>query len=226
MEGMTVRPVCGDSELEKVYRLRYKVYCDEWGFERPEDHPGELETDEFDKYSMHFVAIDSKDAIIGTIRIIRYSEKGFPLEKHCKINKLPAEINRKSMGEISRLAVSKEYRKRVEDRFIYEGIDDYPDLPKVNHEKRRRQEIVLGLYKCLYVESRKLGITHWYAVMAKGLFLLLKRVGILFEAIGPEINYHGSRTPYIGSIKDIESMVAQVNPELFVEFRDELERQT
>jgi len=67
-----------------------------------------------------------------------------------------------------------------------------------------------------------LGLTHWYAVMAKGLYLLLKKMGILFVPIGPEINYHGLRSPYLGSIEDIEKEASKTNPELLKEFRDEL----
>jgi hypothetical protein len=29
----------GDSRLADIYRLRYQVYCMEWGFENPPDYP-------------------------------------------------------------------------------------------------------------------------------------------------------------------------------------------
>jgi hypothetical protein len=57
-----------------------------------------------------------------------------------------------------------------------------------------------------------MGLKYWYAVMARGLFLLLKRRGIVFEPIGPEVEYHGLRRPYLGTIEDIK----RSNPELFV----------
>ena len=56
MSMITFKKVSNLFELEEVYRLRYKVYCEEWGFERIENHPGERETDEFDEYSVHFIA--------------------------------------------------------------------------------------------------------------------------------------------------------------------------
>jgi N-acyl amino acid synthase of PEP-CTERM/exosortase system len=131
-------------------------------------------------------------------------------------------VNRDKIGEISRLAVSKEFRKRFEDRFIYDGTPEYIQQQEATHERRRRHEIVTGLYKCLYAESKKSGLTHWYAVMAKGLYILLKRMGILFKPIGPEIYYHGLRTPYLGSIADIEEEVSRLHPELFKEFQEAL----
>jgi N-acyl amino acid synthase of PEP-CTERM/exosortase system len=50
--GFVVHKVSDDDKLRTVYRLRYKVYCEEWGFERPEDYPDGLETDIFDKRSV------------------------------------------------------------------------------------------------------------------------------------------------------------------------------
>lgn len=226
-EGDTVlqfhfRKVVDKSELEEVFRLRYKVYCDEWGFERPQDHPGGIEFDIYDSSAVHFVSLNEMWQVIGTVRIILHSDKGFPLEKHCKIDADLSRLNRQKIGEISRLAVSKEFRKRSEDRFIYDGTAEYVEQQAALHERRRRHEIVTGLYKCLYVESKKIGLTHWYAVMAKGLYILLKRMGILFEPIGPEIDYHGLRTPYLGAIADIENEVGRLNPDLLREFQEAL----
>jgi len=77
-----------DERINEVYMLRYKVYCDEWGFENPEDHPGGVEIDEFDECSSHFAVIrKDNDEMIGTTRIIFCSDKGFPLEGHAELDK-------------------------------------------------------------------------------------------------------------------------------------------
>lgn len=217
------KKVTEDTELlTEIHRLRYKTYCEEWKFERPEDHPGGLEIDEFDKYSIHFAGI-ADGAVIGTVRIIFDSKMGFPIEEHCKITVDLSHIQREKTGEISRLAVSKEYRRRMEDRFLFEDdLESFSEKPKIQMERRKRQEIVMGLYKCIYIESKKRGLTHWFAVMTKGLYLLLKRMGILFLHIGPEVNYHGLRTPYLGSIEYMETEFSRINPDLFKEFQDSL----
>jgi N-acyl amino acid synthase of PEP-CTERM/exosortase system len=44
--------------LEKVYRLRYQVYVDEFGFEHAGDHPNGMETDEWDPTSIHMAALN------------------------------------------------------------------------------------------------------------------------------------------------------------------------
>jgi N-acyl amino acid synthase of PEP-CTERM/exosortase system len=80
----------------------------------------------------------------------------------------------------------------------------------------------MNLYKCIYTESKRLGITHWLAVMAKGLYLLLRRAGILFFPIGAEVYYHGQRTPYLGVVSEMEEHMAKTNPELLLELSKEL----
>lgn len=210
------------AELHKVFKLRYRAYCEEWGFEKPEDHPEGIEYDEYDKHSVHFAATRNSDhLIIGTIRLILNSEKGFPIEKHCKIDEDLSHLNRNKLAEISRLAISKEYLRRAEDSVIFRDKGEYqPELTQIPIERRKRQEIVCGLYKCIYKESKKRGLTHWYAVMGKGLYLLLKRFSIPFVPIGPEVDYHGLRTSYVSCIEDIERAVLTQNPELYSYFID------
>jgi N-acyl amino acid synthase of PEP-CTERM/exosortase system len=221
-EGFQFRKVTSAEDLCEVFRLRYKSYCEEWGFEKPEDHPGGLEYDEYDKHSAHFICTRNISPV-GTIRLIFNSEKGFPTEKHCTFDEKLFFMDRDKVSEISRLAISKEYLRRAEDRFMYLGEGgSVADFKKGIPERRKRQEIVCGLYKCIYRESKKKGITHWYAVMGKGLYALLRRLGIVFKPIGPEINYHGPRRPYLGCIADIEREVSACNPELYKDFVDDL----
>ena len=75
----------------------------------------------------------------------------------------------------------------------------------------------------MYRESKKQGITHWYGVMAKGLYTLLKRLSITFHPIGEQVDYHGIRTPYLGDIKEIEHEVSIKQPGLYKEFTEGLE---
>jgi N-acyl amino acid synthase of PEP-CTERM/exosortase system len=207
-----------DPLLMEIFRLRYKVYCDEWGFERPEDHPGGIERDDFDPHSVHFVAIRKEDQkLVGTTRIILPSQLGFPIEAHCQINGEVLTRDKNKWGEISRLAVSKEFRKRSGDDSMYKNEDPLPhDLDSPFKDRRKNEnQIVIGLYRCIYRESMERGLTHLYAVMAKGLYLLLKRIGLNFIQAGPGVEYHGIRTPYIGSIKEMLEEFSRTNNDLY-----------
>jgi N-acyl amino acid synthase of PEP-CTERM/exosortase system len=211
-----------DPLINEVYRLRYKVYCEEWGFEKPEDHPGGLETDEYDPHSVHLGAFSQESGdLIGTIRLSLNSELGFPIEKHCIFSTDISWLNKDRVAEISRLAVSKEYRKRAVDCLIYNDGQlgsDPRELAKEIQEKRKQEFlIIMGLYTCMYMESASLGLTHWYAVMAKGLRILLRRMSIQLTPIGPEVEYHGLRVPYLGTIADILKNVSEERAEFFME---------
>jgi len=220
------RKVDNDPQLmRELYKLRYKVYCDEWGFERAEDHPEGIEIDDFDEHSVHFAAFRQEDgSMIGTVRLIQSSGLGFPLYNHCSVDADLSFLGDHAVGEISRLAISKELRRRKPDRALYDGeIQELEEetTPFVIRERRKNENaIVLGLYRCLYKESIETGITHLYAVMARGLFLLLKKISINFRQIGPEVEYHGSRTPYILDLAQMMIDLEERNPQLYTYFKD------
>ncbi|MBT1070913.1 PEP-CTERM/exosortase system-associated acyltransferase [Pelotalea chapellei] len=211
-----------DERIHEVYMLRYKVYCDEWKFENPEDHPGGVEIDEYDEHSSHFAVIrKDSDEMIGTTRIIFCSDRGFPLEGHAEIDQGALEgIDRELVGEVSRLAVSKDYRRRYVDKVMFEFREYDENYERQTKAERRKvdQEIVLNLYSCIYRECIEKKMTHLIAVMADGLYLLLKRIGIVFSKIGPSIDYHGPRTPYICCIDTTMQHLQKKHPEIYKRF--------
>ncbi|MGK2907455.1 MAG: PEP-CTERM/exosortase system-associated acyltransferase [Desulfuromonadales bacterium] len=218
-----------DNVLSHIFALRYQVYINEWGFESADDHPDGLEHDEFDDHSVHIYArSDETNEVIGSIRMIFDSEFGFPIERHFDIASLPAGINRSSTGEISRLAISKEYRRRAIDLKIF-GAEQCSSnqLPRymakdLNFRRHCEHELVRGLYIALYRDSKTRGLKNWYAVMAKGLYIILKRWGIAFTQIGPARNYHGIRAPYLVSIESIERSLETFDPVLYCDMRSGL----
>jgi len=170
-----------DSEdLKKaIYQLRYKVYAEEFGFENLEDHPDGYETDEYDEKSIHFAALNGDNSVVGTVRLVLNSEKGFPIEHAVKTEFIGEKPSPDKIAEISRLAVIKDFRKRKEDGHF--GVESYikkseggilPDKGPATDEqqKRKRPIIVLGLYQILYHASKRMGITHWYMITEEKLF--------------------------------------------------------
>jgi len=210
--------------LESIYRLRYQVYVNEWGFENPQDHPEGLERDPYDQHSLHFYAYtDTVDNIIGTARLILDSNSTLPIEQHFDIHELPVGVPRNKIAEISRLAISKDFRRRAIDSVIFSRGESYVDelaqhqatIKQVERERRKcEHELIRGIYLLIYRESIKRGLTHWYAVMARGLHVILGRWGIQFKQVGPAREYHGLRAPYLLCIRDLEKYLAKRNPEL------------
>ena len=205
--------------LKETYRLRYQVYCHEAEFLDDSEYPDEIESDIYDKHSVHFAALDHEKKIVGTLRLILHSGLGFPLEIHCpnhdrsKINFPPSQL-----GEISRLAVSKDWRRRKNDG-VY-GMTSYHstpenEIPEHLKPQRKRPVIVFGLYKLLYLESKRRGITHWYAAMEQKLNATLKKFSFDFKAIGPVHDYYGPVIPFLGIISEIEKRLYAEKSEVF-----------
>lgn len=207
--------------MEEVYRLRFKVYCEEWGFEDPSQYPDGMEKNEFDLYSEHFIIRETSEAnsIIGTARIVCPCGIGYPITKYCQVeDALRDEILRgrpaPQIGEVSRLAISKQFRKRIEDNVLFDYSEDIPLSQHSFHEKRKCN-FVHEFYKFLLLESLDMNFNFWYVAMKRGLYVLLKRVGMIYHEIGPEIDYHGLRTPYLGYLDEIKTSMLKKDPTCF-----------
>jgi N-acyl amino acid synthase of PEP-CTERM/exosortase system len=220
----TFRLVTSEETLQKIYHLRYQVYCEECGFIDPHECPDGFEKDKYDAYSLHFVAEDS-NGIIGTTRLILESPYGLPIERKCRDNlKFDIKIlERSQIAEISRLAISKLYRRRRNDGMYY-GRDYADTAAKEKRELIQRiRPMTFGLYREIYQECRRRGITHWFALMEKTLWALLNMHNFVFHPIGPEIDYYGLVRPYVCNIKELERMVSQKSPHFLEYFLDGLE---
>lgn len=219
--------------LEGVYRLRYQVYVEEFGFEHAGDHPEGMETDEWDSTSIHMAALNPEGDVIGTIRLVLNSVAGLPTLNAVAPFYRDRNPQSKHIGEVSRLAVARSFRRRVEDGF--RGVQELasPQSSYVFHkaqdgdfpsqERRNRFAVVLGLFKIMYHVSKRINLKDWYMVAEKRLWYLLKRYHILFNPIGPEMDYHGVRIPYLGHIADIESHMMRVSASLAQSFQEGLD---
>lgn len=212
--------------MEQIFRLRYQVYCLECNFLKQEDYPDGIETDEYDDQSVHFAAINEDNDIIGTMRLILPGRNIFPVEHHCPnivIDK--TGLPQVSYAEISRLVISKRLRRRKNDQLYYEPqVEDVKVSTAENVQFiRRAKPMAFGLYREAYMESKRLGITHWYSLMEKSLWLLLRIHGFVFEPIGEEVDVYGPVRPYIGKIAQIEQEVYKKFPKFFDYFTKNLD---
>ncbi len=164
--------------------------------------------------------MSESDSVVGTIRLVLDSDKGFPIEHAIETT----FIGEKSkIGEISRLTVSKDLRRRKEDG-IY-GIEFYlteeeggilPNDGTIPDEMKGRKNpiIVLGLYQVMYHESKRRGLSHWYMITEKKLFHALMKFGFLFYQIGEPVEYHRERVLYLSIIEKLEKNLIKNDPEM------------
>lgn len=176
--------------LQKVYQLRFQVYCRERQFIQESECIEGLEIDEYDPHSLHFAAFDAQENIVGAVRLILSSCAQFPVEKHCVNLSVPLGARRREYAEISRLVISKAYRCQAEERPM--------------RYIQQMSEITHGLCCLLYEECRLSGITHCLALMEDPLSLLLKLRGYIFSVVGPQVDVYGRVTPYLFNVADNE----------------------
>jgi N-acyl-L-homoserine lactone synthetase len=172
-----------EDSLDAIHRLRYQVYCLERQFLDLGAHPEGRETDEYDRYAVHFAATDETGELVATLRLVVDSPLGFPLE-HRAVSLFPefTRLRRALTGEISRLILARQQRGVI----IAEPL------------------LLFGLLKELYEESRRLGLDGLLATMEDGLARLVRRLGFQFRPIGPCMDYFGPVTPYWAPLDTLE----------------------
>jgi N-acyl amino acid synthase of PEP-CTERM/exosortase system len=224
-EKFTFRKIESKEDLLEAFKLRFQVYCKECNFIKEEDCSSGYETDEFDEHSAHFGAFDQQNFLVGGVRLILPSCNKFPIESHCK--ELSIDYNatpREQCAEISRLTISKLFRRRANDGLYYEPqVEDQTVEDKGMYFMRRVRPMAFGLYRAMYQESKRIGINHWFAVMEPKLWMLLKIHGFVFRPIGPEVDFYGMVTPYMVSFPELENNVYSKFPQFFTYFMEGLE---
>jgi N-acyl amino acid synthase of PEP-CTERM/exosortase system len=196
--------------IESAFALRYQVYCIERQFEDPSRQVDGLETDDFDRHAVHsLIFYRPRAEVIGTARLIlpQARPNSLPIQQLLKKNGLNAldHFPNESAAEISRFAISKEYRRRsVESGSLSD-----------TGAKRERQGNLpcLGLIQILLRQSVELGIEYWGAVMEPQLLRMLAQMGIRFQPIGPLVSYHGLRQPSFCHIPLMLRNLALTRPE-------------
>lgn len=212
--------------MQEIFKLRYQVYCKECRFIKEEDYPEGLERDRYDPHSLHFVAEDVR-GVIGTTRLILDNSLGFPFEEHCKNNIAfeMAAVRRKHIAEISRLAISKNYRRRKDDGLYYapEHKDASDEGESAKEGLKRLKPMAFGLYREIYQECKRRKITHCFALMEKPLWILLRMHHFLFRQIGEEIDFYGPVRPYVCPVEEAENTLFRRSPQTLEYLLDGLE---
>jgi N-acyl-L-homoserine lactone synthetase len=148
-------------DLEKLFRLRYQVYCVELGVE-PENDSG-LQEDEYDEYAAHFLALDENNRPVGTLRAVPNNPKGFPMDSDFLLIEYMKANGILKAVDVGRFAIHR-------------------DVPREG-----RAVIALGLFKCLGEFCEKNEINDLFATTQ---LKLAKRYEVNgFRQIGEPFEY-------------------------------------
>lgn len=184
-----------------VYRVRYRVYCEEFGYEPLENFPDQQESDEFDARSLHcLITHKSSGRAAGCVRLVAGAEQGeMPFEKFCPgtldrdfLDSL--DLDRTTVCEISRLAVDGAFRRRAGEDTTRFG--EMESIDCTQQERRTFSMISVAAFLGATALTEGTGRRNVFAMMEPFLPRLLRRSGIPFERAGEDIDYHGLRAPY------------------------------
>mgnify|MGYP003663266576 CR=1 FL=1 len=192
--------------INEVFEVRYQVYCIDRPFEDPNCFADKREHDAYDPRSAHALIRhrltgDSAAAVRLVMAGDNPEQADFPMEGHClpRMDRYArdafAGARREQVAEISRMAVSREFRRRLNEDESDTGVSDFVCYSDSENGKRAMPYISLGLFAGILQMSVRHGITHWMAVMEPAQLRLLKRFGVEFDHVGPVMEYHGRRRP-------------------------------
>ena len=208
-----------EAQKRKAFRIRYRVYCEEFKFLNESDYEDGLEKDEYDEFSPQCLITHKRSGIpAACVRLVPAFHKGksivLPYEllgSNVVDDEFSAEfgVKRDNLCEISRLAVDGAFRRRSGEAVTRFGEIDAMDI---EHAEKR----TFGLISvAAFLASAALGELNGYdtgvAMMEPFLPRLMERSGISFIKAGEEIDYHGARAPYFVSL---DSVLETMNPDI------------
>lgn len=189
---------------QQAQRLRYEVYCREFGFEREEDCPGGLEQDIYDHHAAHCLArYRPTGEVAGCLRLVHLNQTAglteLPIQRYGAAALLgtpidPAALPEAVRCEISRIAVSSAFRRRAFEQQSPMG-DSAPEVLD-NPDARSFPLLAVALFMAARMMVLQLGTPHVFAMMEPRLARMLTRAGLDFQRLGPLIDYHGQRAAY------------------------------
>ena len=185
-----------EEQRKAAFRLRYEVYCVEHPYEDPQKNPGGMETDFHDLEALHALLIHRQSGtLVGTVRLIlpQQDRDILPIREVCHedlIRRDNQTLPWSHTAEISRFAISKNFRRRAKEEtsvgsFTMQTDDSRRVIPNTS----------LGLMQAIVTMAATAGVTHLCAVMEPTLLRMLRRLGICFIPVGPQVEYHGQRQP-------------------------------
>jgi N-acyl amino acid synthase of PEP-CTERM/exosortase system len=108
-------------------------------------------------------------------------------------------------AEVSRIAVSKQFRQVYAKSWAHEGADSL----------RIAAQLSLGLLSAVVRMCAERGITHICAVMEPSLLRMLARAGVYLQKLGSPVEYHGTRQPAYADLSELLSRTWNERPDVW-----------
>ncbi|MEE4108582.1 MAG: PEP-CTERM/exosortase system-associated acyltransferase [Halieaceae bacterium] len=216
-----------EGHLAEVFHVRYRVYCEEFGYEPKEAFANREESDEFDERSLHCMIRhrgSGRVAAIARVVTVAGNQK-LPLELHCGDHLDPDFMarfsnRRETICEISRLAVDGDFRRRRGEQ-----ESRYGDTEALSLEASERRTFpLLGLSAMLssFACASLIGRPNLVAIMEPFLPVILRRSGIYLTRFGEDFEHRGKRAPYYLDTTDFVDGMRDDVRDFYTRIRDTL----
>lgn len=199
-----------DVSRAQVFALRHEVYCEDLKFE-PE-RPDRRESDDYDAHSLHALlrTVDAAHTPVGCTRLILAKpdepHAPLPFERSCAaaLDRSiidPARLRRERIGEVSRLAVSRTYRRRKGEEHA-ESRMSATDFAKRGHHARF-PFIPTSLLLAALALAERSGVETLFVLTEPRLAAHFSKLGVELSQIGAPISHRGTRVPSVMQVEEI-----------------------
>ncbi|WP_455285662.1 PEP-CTERM/exosortase system-associated acyltransferase [Cupriavidus necator] len=186
-------PALSDADRRDVFRIRHEVYCEDLGWE-PIQADG-MEVDEYDRNAVHGLMRigGNRGHNVACFRLVlpcpENLQSPLPVEAACAhtLDRTcfdPMGVNRRSIAEVSRLAVRAGYRQGGSLACQKGAVAHLPWIP-------------IGLYLCALAIAEVNHVEHLLLLTEPRLAKHLRRIGFVIEQIGGPIQHRGTRIPSV-----------------------------
>lgn len=197
--------------LDRIFRIRYDVYCKEFSYLVGE---GNLEYDDYDALAQHCLIVHRATGMsAGCVRMVMATDDLnflLPLERFCGESLTdpvlhPAHLSRLNVAEGSRLAVHTHFRRRVGETESPTGVALNID-PSFN-EQRTFPLLSLALFYASAAMMTLAQRQHVFVMIEPRLARRAIALKLPFMQVGKVVDYHGLRAPYHVSVQDVISNI-------------------
>jgi N-acyl amino acid synthase of PEP-CTERM/exosortase system len=224
-----VVPALTDTLVEEVYRVRHQVYCEELGFEAI--RPDAQECDEYDGHAIHLLLRTAGEgAPVGCARLLRPVPTNpatpLPFEKFCAASLDrsivdPSRLPRRTVAEISRLAVTSKFRRRKGEAQQPAPLsaDDFG-----TERNPRFPYILVSLYLGIIAMADIHGVESLFMLTEPRLAGHFATLGMAVRQIGTLIEHRGLRVPSMVSVSGTVSRLDEYVRPLYLQIAKEVTR--
>lgn len=191
-------------ERTAAFRLRHRVYCDEFHYIPASVRDEGQEHDEYDALALHVLLTHRPSGMpAGYFRVLSNArlphDWQLPFERYCSEALYddiidPRQLPRNSYGELSRLAVPSLFRRRKNEQFARVPIGD--NNLNDPEDSRNFPLIPVSLLLAASTLMEEQGIRYLFAMLEPRLARVLRQQGLQMHRIGNLTDYHGIRAPF------------------------------